>query len=367
MTPQAYEYGALVGDLADRGLLSTRWREVWERVPRAAFIPPRIWRQQPDRCVPVTTEAARTALVHSDEPVITQLDDGQPEGPGIATSSNSKPSMVAQMLGLLDVHDGDRILEIGSATGHVAALLSERLGDRNVVSVEIDPALSRQARENCLAMGYSPALVVADGEQGWAQEAPYDGIICTCALRHVPHELVQQVRPGGVIVTPLARDFWSGALVQLMVYEDTALGPFRGGASYMPMRSHRAVVGAPVDDKSARSSHTVLDPRQLLGLGFAIYAGARMPGVTMVHTENGGTVQVWLQDRHGSGAVAESGTDVWQYGPRSLWTEVEATHQEYLILGRPDADQFGLTVTSGGQHVWLTEPTNVITSALRDQ
>ncbi|WP_274567660.1 methyltransferase domain-containing protein [Streptomyces spiramyceticus] len=117
---------------------------------------PTIWRQRPERCEPVSPDAEWRQLVHSDE------------------------------------------LEIGTATGYVAALLSERLGEELVFSVEIDPPLAHQARQNLATLGYAPTVVVADGEHGWVEAAPYDRLISTCALRRVPYELVRQVKPGGI-------------------------------------------------------------------------------------------------------------------------------------------------------------------------
>ncbi|MGH3313068.1 MAG: methyltransferase domain-containing protein [Streptomyces sp.] len=357
-------HAALVRLLGGRGLLPPEWRTVWEQVPREAFIPPKIWRQGPQRCEPLTSEADWWALVHSDEPVVTQIDDGHDGGPGIATSSNSMPSMVAQMLDLLDVRDGDRVLEIGTATGYVAALLCQRLGGDKVFSIELDPQLAEQARSHLAAAGYTPTLVCGDGEKGWPEAAPYDRLIATCALRHVPLDLVDQVTPGGVIVAPMAREFWSGAVVRLIVQDDgTAGGSFRGGASYMPMRSHRAGPRAPVEQDSARERANPLDPRQLLSLSFALYGGARMPDVKMVHAATDDGVRVWLRDRDGSGAIADPDGTVREYGPRGLWAEVEAAHAEYVDLGEPAADAFGLTVGQEGEQVWPGGPEAVIRPA----
>ncbi|WP_274560565.1 hypothetical protein [Streptomyces spiramyceticus] len=80
-----------------------------------------------------------------------------------------------------------------------------------------------------------------------------------------------------------------------------------------------------------------VDPRLLLTVGFSIYAGARMPGVSMVHAEHDGITGVWLMDQAGSGAFAEPGDETWQYGERDLWWDVETTYQEYEALGSPDA------------------------------
>jgi protein-L-isoaspartate O-methyltransferase len=61
------------------------------------------------------------------------------------------------MLTALDVHEGHRVLEIGTGTGYHAALLAARLGEDAVTSIEIDATLAQQARANLAAAGYTPS------------------------------------------------------------------------------------------------------------------------------------------------------------------------------------------------------------------
>ncbi|MCH0543174.1 methyltransferase domain-containing protein [Streptomyces sp. MUM 203J] len=356
-------HAALVDHLYERGLLDDTWHRIWLRVPREHFVPERIWRQVPTGCVPVTGRD-RLALIHSDEPVVTQIDDGRPDGPGIATCSNSKPSMVARMLQLLDVQDGHRVLEVGTGTGHLAALLCARVGERNIHTVEVDSYLAHQAADRLSAAGYQPRVVHVDGEWGLPSAAPYDRIVVTCAVRHIPPALLAQLRPGGILVAPLHRDFWSGALVRMTAGNGaTGQGHFEGGASYMLMRSHRPTRSpAAVDDSTVRQGATDLAVQELLTLGFALYAGARLPGVRMWHTGRGTGTHVWAQDETGS-AVHVSGRTVWQYGPRTLWREIEQVHGEYVTLGCPEHGRFRLSVSSAGDRLMLDHPPQAIEPA----
>ncbi|MGA4798735.1 methyltransferase [Streptomyces lavendulocolor] len=364
-TARPVGHAALVEDLYGRGLLDETWRTVWDAVPRAPFIPRLAWRQTPTACEPLTAEADRLTLIHSDEPVVIQLDDGEPDGPGTATSSNSQPSTVARMLRFLSVEDGHRVLEIGTASGYVAALLSRRLGDSAVYSVEIDPGLAHHAAAVLRAMGYRPNLAFSDGEWGWPDQAPFDRILATCALRTISHALVQQLHPGGVLVAPMARDFWSGAVVRLTADgTGAAAGRFQGGATYMPMRSHRAAEPLPVDQATHRVTDARIDPRDMLSLGFALYAGTRLPEVRMWHANrDAGGAELWLQDPDGCAASAATGEAAHEYGVRSLWQEAERAYAEYIALGAPEARDFGLTVTARGQQVWLHHPERIIEPA----
>ncbi|NIY65278.1 methyltransferase domain-containing protein [Streptomyces malaysiensis] len=349
-------HAALVEALSASGALPDAWRPAFAAVPRHHFIPGDIWEQRAT-CVPVTTDAAWWDLVYRDVPIVTQVDDGRSDGPGIATSSNSMPTMVARMLTALEVADGQCVLEIGTGSGWNAALLAARLGSGNVTTVEVDPVLAEKAAKVIEEAGYNPDVVWGDGARGWESGAPYDRIIATCSVRRIPYAWVRQTMPGGRILAPLAGDFWSGTLVRLDVAGDgIASGRFIGGARFMPMRSERPGPDLPVDSGTGRRGSTGALPADIMaGLGFALYAGARLPGVVMADGAPDGRYQIWLHDRKGSAATVTQ-EEVWQYGPRPLWEEATAVHNAYVKDGSPDVGDFGLTVSPDGQRLWLRSP-----------
>jgi protein-L-isoaspartate(D-aspartate) O-methyltransferase len=114
----------------------------------------------------------------------------------------SQPYIVALMTEALQLKAGGKVLEIGTGSGYQAAVLSELTP--KVFTIEIIRALGDEALERLKRLGYPTVQVrVGDGYFGWSEEAPFDGIIVTCAAGHVPPPLVDQLRPGGRMVIPI--------------------------------------------------------------------------------------------------------------------------------------------------------------------
>lgn len=106
------------------------------------------------------------------------------------------PKLEAKLLQELAIKKSDRVLEIGTGSGFMAALLASRAGE--VVSVEIDKALAEQARKNLAKAGFNNVTVeVADGLKGFAAKAPYDVIVVSGGLSELPRELLTQLKVGG--------------------------------------------------------------------------------------------------------------------------------------------------------------------------
>jgi protein-L-isoaspartate(D-aspartate) O-methyltransferase len=118
------------------------------------------------------------------------------------------PHTVARMTNTLEIRQGDKVLEIGTGSGYQSAYLSYLTS--RVWSIEIVPALASRTRgvyDRLIARGYREYSDIttknADGYYGWEDAAPFDKIIVTCGIDHIPPPLLQQLRPGGIMVIPV--------------------------------------------------------------------------------------------------------------------------------------------------------------------
>jgi protein-L-isoaspartate(D-aspartate) O-methyltransferase len=117
----------------------------------------------------------------------------------------SQPYIVALMLQVLTLVPADRVLEVGTGSGYLTALLAELVAQ--VVSVERHAVLAESARMLLIGMGYSNAkVVVGDGSLGYPEDAPYDAIIVSAAAPEVPGALLAQLREGGRMIIPVGSD-----------------------------------------------------------------------------------------------------------------------------------------------------------------
>jgi len=120
------------------------------------------------------------------------------------------PHTVARMTNTINVQPGHKVLEIGTGSGYQSAYLAN-LTDK-VWSIEIIKPLFERTRgvyDSLIERGYSEYKAIttknADGYYGWEQEAPFDEIIVTCGIDHIPPPLLQQLKPNGVMVIPVGR------------------------------------------------------------------------------------------------------------------------------------------------------------------
>ncbi len=114
----------------------------------------------------------------------------------------SQPYIVALMLQSLRLRPEDKALEVGAGSGYQAAVLAEIVD--HVYTMEIIKTLADSAKERLEKLGYENVTVRhADGYNGWAEHAPYDKIIMAAAAEKIPTPLEDQLKEGGLLITPV--------------------------------------------------------------------------------------------------------------------------------------------------------------------
>jgi protein-L-isoaspartate(D-aspartate) O-methyltransferase len=160
--------------LRARGIFDQRVLDAFLRVPRHEFIP----------------EAYRDRA-YEDHPL--PIRDGQ---------TISQPYIVAIMLDALELKPTDKVLEVGTGSGYVTALLAELTAQ--VYSIERHSALAAEAQRVLTTLGYTNVeIVVGDGTAGLPAHAPYDAIIVSAASSELPPALLSQLREGGRMIIPV--------------------------------------------------------------------------------------------------------------------------------------------------------------------
>ncbi len=131
----------------------------------------------------------------------------------------SQPFIVGYMTEKLNLDPNDRVLEIGTGSGYQAAILGQLV--RDVVTIEIIGALAERAAADLQALGYRNITVLhQDGYYGYEAKAPYDAIIVTAAATHVPPPLIQQLKPGGIMMIPVGESGWTQNLLLVKKNEE---------------------------------------------------------------------------------------------------------------------------------------------------
>jgi len=172
--------------LSRRGIRNDAVLQAMATVPRESFVPDDM-----------------TQMAYEDSPL--------PIGQG---QTISQPYIVAVMIEHLELHSGDRVLEIGTGSGYGAAVLSRIAAE--VYTVERRASLAEEARDRLQNLGYDNVHVhVGDGSLGWPDNAPYDAILVTAGAPDVPRPLKDQLAVDGRLVIPTGQRPIVQSLVRL--------------------------------------------------------------------------------------------------------------------------------------------------------
>ncbi len=286
-------------------------------------------------------------------------------------SSNSQPSYVLFLLHLLGLERGQTVLEIGSGSGWLAAVMARLVGPHGrVTGIELIANLAAQSRADLTAAGLSNVEIIAgDGTRGYAPGTPYDRAIITAATWDVPAALLDQVADGGRILIPIELRTGDGCDVTVLrkqgaifVAEQSVPGwfvPLRGDSQDSRAK---AAIALPTSDPTAR--HCL--PLGVSGFGGPAVA-ARLfraflsrtepgfvavasstetgwsPGMPLPHISRAGVPPFGIAAADGSLAIWQAG-EVVSYGGRSAANRLAQAYERWAALGLPAGGAFRLQI-----------------------
>lgn len=279
--------------------------------------------------------------------------------------------LLTSMFEALELAGGDTILQVGTDTGYLVALLCHVLSDRAVTSVEQDKAAAFAARTALGAVGFRLTVVTGHELHGWLGHGPYDRVMSLRSPWRLPPAWIAQTRREGRILTPLGAH---GMVFALGVANDLshATGPALPIAvptGAFPLLPPDGTLPALGNGRRLPTSTTgqVWAASHLLNLVLADPAFNTLLGLALPHLDHytsvdphGGAVHVWTdRAQRPSWARLRIDGELTHAGPRLLASDLVGLADWWIRAGAPTPDRWGLMVHATGQHtLWLDQPTN---------
>lgn len=154
--------------------------------------------------------------------------------------------MVAIMNEALQLEAGQKVLEVGAGSGWHAATIAEIVAPSDaprsewghVYTMEIIEGLAEFARKNIMRAGYGDrvTIICADGSMGYPEKAPYDRILVTAAAPDIPQPLIDQLKPGGIMLIPVGSVHFFQSLIKVTKSANGKIGRENlGGVAFVPL------------------------------------------------------------------------------------------------------------------------------------
>jgi len=192
--------------LRGRDITDEKILDVMGSVPRHKFVDESLWNE-----------------AYADHPL--PIGEGQ---------TISQPYVVALMTQALHLTGSEKVLEIGTGSGYQAAVLAEIVEE--VYTVEIREKLAEMAENSLSNTGYTNVHVkCSDGYFGWEEHAPYDAIMITCAVNHIPPPLLSQLKDGGRLILPLGSTTYYQSLTLIQKTDEGLSSEYITSVLFVPM------------------------------------------------------------------------------------------------------------------------------------
>jgi protein-L-isoaspartate O-methyltransferase len=352
----------------------SRWRPAVAAVPRHVFTPrwwtwaasgPGLWHDVWELRDGPADPGAWLAAAYADRSLVTQVGplhaDHAHSGDrpvGLPTSSSTLPGLIVQMFRHAVISDGMDVLDVGTGSGYGTALLSNRLGDAHVTSIDVDEYLTKAASGRLESIGLHPRVTACDATG--PLPGTYDRIVSTVAVRPVPASWLSALRPGGRLVTTItgtsliitADKTPDGGAAGHTEWDRAGFMHTRTGPDYPTgiLEKFTAIRDAQ-GDQITSGRFPVVNVNEAWELYSML--GITAPGVQHHYEETGdGKRTAWMIHPDGSWARATAISDqtpvIHQSGPHRLWNILDDLRRDWLRDGSLPAYGARVTVDPNG-------------------
>ncbi|MFE5486635.1 protein-L-isoaspartate O-methyltransferase [Streptomyces sp. NPDC056527] len=367
---------AMVDRLVSDGVLTDRrLRSALLRVRREVLLPHAYVRVSGPGAEPIEWRLLQGAhpedraewleLIHSDESILLQR-DGEPldvlcRGPVSGGHMSSMSTYTPATIGALQtlrLEPGQSFLELGPGPGVSLALAAAVTGPGHAAGVERDERMAAFAQQNLDDLGLGAKVVAGDALDGLPAERLFDRIHSGIGVPCVPPAWIQQLAPGGRLLTTLATrtPSWPGQLLVSRAPAGEIKAVLKGTPrGYRPMLGYRWLSALDhrtrIKARPGRSRPTALAPPADDAYGFWIAAAYVLGNGSLVRDFQAETMTIVAPDED-SWAVAGPGDGtVRVHGRRDVWAELEDLHARWDRAGRPDTYTVELPDGGGPQYV----------------
>ncbi|WP_370131348.1 protein-L-isoaspartate O-methyltransferase [Streptacidiphilus sp. EB103A] len=261
---------------------------------------------------------------------------------GLPTSSSTMPGLVVRMFQHAMLTDNARTLCV-TGSGYGTALLSRRLGEKNVTSVDIDPYLVDPARHRLEGLSIRPFMNVCDITG--PLPGTYDRIVSTVSVPRVPASWLEALKTGGRLVTTIADTGIvltadktdDGGATGGVGWDRASFMATRDGGDYPPaLHELFEIAGERDGEDITQSPYPVLEVCEAWDVWSML--SLAVPGIEHRYRADGETRTAWMAHPDGSWARATSSTLrgtalVHQAGSRRLWDELDRIRRRWLAEG----------------------------------
>ncbi|MFF1712222.1 protein-L-isoaspartate O-methyltransferase [Streptomyces sp. NPDC058268] len=284
------------------------------------------------------------SIQHDGEPIVGRTPSSRTGG--TMTSMSTTLSVTVDLLQELQLAPGQRVLDIGTGAAVTAAVACWICGDRGVVTLDRDAHVTRAAATYLAGIDMRPVAVTGEGDDGWAEHAPYDRLLATYAVPWIPPAWVDQLAPGGRALANLtgASPSWPGLAVITKTHGGRIEAELRAVefghrlshnfTRIFLSREFRDRIQAGEGARSFRSRHAPpADEDRAFWLALINLRGGLVRDWSANHLMIGAPAcGSWLTARPDEDAGDWAIT---VYGPRDIWDEIQCVAGLWRAAGSP--------------------------------